>query len=337
MPFASLALLYLLVFFTLAAAPVGLVILLRLRRRDPSLARAMLRTVLAVMAVWFLYPFFQLIYAALVDCRFCPGSGYTFTFEVFLSTLFLGARSLAPGLIAGFLAADALTLPAVLLARRLRRGRKAAAPIPAVNGRSHRLKFRWWALPALAALALVAWISALTVEVYSYSFVSDPQPAGAAVVLGAAVWNGQPSPVFEQRVIHAVDLYRSGQVPALIFTGGVGAYDQVAESTAAQNYALARGVPAGAIYTETVSADTVDNLLQAQVLARQHSIGRVLIVSDPLHMKRAVTLARDLGLDAYPSPTPTSRYTSFNTRLEFLLREVYFLGAYRVERVGSRE
>ncbi len=333
----SSALLYILVFCTLAATPAGLVALLRLRRRDPALARAMLRTVLAVMAVWFLYPLFQLIYAALVDCRFCPGSGYIFTFEVFLYTLFLGARSLAPGLIGGFLAADALTLPAVLLVRRLGREGKRTPPAPEAVSNPRRSKFSWWSLPALAAIALVAWVSALSVSVYSYSTVSDPEPADAAIVLGAAVWNGQPSPVFEQRVIHAIDLYRSGQVPALIFTGGVGAYDEVAESTAAENYALARGVPAAAIFTETVSADTVDNLLQAKAVARREGFGRLLIVSDPLHMRRAVTLARDLGLDAYPSPTPTSRYTSFNTRLEFLLREVYFLGTYRGQGAGSRE
>jgi uncharacterized SAM-binding protein YcdF (DUF218 family) len=60
---------------------------------------------------------------------------------------------------------------------------------------------------------------------------------------------------------------------------------------------------------------------------------RVLIVSDPLHMRRAMTMARDFGLNAYPSPTPTSRYISLSSRLDFLWGEVRYYAAYLVRRL----
>ncbi len=321
--------LYMLVLCVLASPLAVVTVLILYSKRKPKLSAAMRKTVLVVAAVWFLYPFFQLIWPAAFDCSFCSGSGYRFTREVFLSTLSLGTRSLIPGIISGCALAFWLVLPLAWLASRLRK-QPTGVSVSAETVRPGRRRFPWLAVPAAAALGLAAWVSVLSVDVYSYSLTSDPARADAAIVLGAAVWNGQPSPVYTERLRHAVDLYQRGQVGALIFTGGVGAYDQVAELAAGRAYARERGVPEEAIYTEAVSRDTVDNLLQAEAIVRREDFGRVLIVSDPLHMKRAVSLARDMGLDAYSSPTPTSRYTSFNTKLEFLLREVYFLGVYRL-------
>ena len=83
---------------------------------------------------------------------------------------------------------------------------------------------------------------------------------------------------------------------------------------------------------ETESRTTFENLAGAKGVVEREDLGRVLIVSDPLHMKRAVLMARDMGLDAYSSPTPTSRYRSWRTQLRFLLREVYFYSTYLLRR-----
>ena len=173
---------------------------------------------------------------------------------------------------------------------------------------------------------------ALAIDIYAFSFTTDSMPAAAAIVLGAAVWDDQPSPVFAERINHAINLYKNGQVEFIIFTGGVGDGGQRAESLVAANYAIANGVAASDTFCETNSRITLENLQGAQAIVEQQGLGRVLIVSDPLHMRRAIIMAQDLGLDAHSSPTPTTRYISWPNKLEFLLREVYFYGTYLVGR-----
>jgi len=194
----------------------------------------------------------------------------------------------------------------------------------------HKLSYRRAALWVL--LALLLWISVVAVEIYQYSLVRDSLPADAAIVLGTEIWGDQPSPVFRERINHAIDLYQRRAVGVVIFTGGFGEGEQHAESEVAREYALARGVAAEHIYVETESRTTFENLAGAKGVVEREDLGRVLIVSDPLHMKRAVLMARDMGLDAYSSPTPTSRYRSWRTQLRFLLREVYFYSTYLLRR-----
>ncbi len=175
---------------------------------------------------------------------------------------------------------------------------------------------------------LCIWPIILMIQIACYANVRDDGPADAAIVLGAAVWEGAPSPVFAARLDHAIALYHQGRVRALILTGGVGEGDILAESEVARTYALARGVPATAIFTETVSHITLTNLTEAKRIVQEQGFDRVLLVSDPLHMKRAITIARDLGLSAYPSPTPTTRYRTWKTQIGFLWRETYFYAGY---------
>ena len=170
------------------------------------------------------------------------------------------------------------------------------------------------------------------IDIYRFSFISDNEPADAAIVLGAAVWNGQPSPVFEERIKHAIDLYQNKQVRFLIFTGGVGEDDQIAESLVAARYAIENGVAVQDTFCETTSRITLENLQGAKEILDQQGMRRVLIVSDPLHMRRSLVMARDLGMDAYPSPTPTTGYTGFRTQAGFLMREIRFYGTYLIER-----
>lgn len=192
-----------------------------------------------------------------------------------------------------------------------------------------------WLRVGLILVALVIGCGVvLAVDIYAYSFVTDPSPADAAIVLGAAVWGNEPSPVFEERIKHAINLYRAGHIKAIIFTGGIGEGERVAESIVASRYAMARSVAAEDIFCETLSKFTHDNLRGAKAIIEQQHWGRVLIVSDPLHMRRAITMARDLGIDAYPSPTPTSRYVSLPSQIDFLWGEVRFYATYLVRRAS---
>ncbi len=169
--------------------------------------------------------------------------------------------------------------------------------------------------------------------VFTYSGNTSTSSADAAVILGAGVWEGRPSPVFEERIRHGVNLYNSGQVRALIFTGGVGEDDDIAESEAGREFAIEQGVPEKDIYIETASHITVENLQEAKAIIDREGFKQVLIVSDPLHMKRAMTMARDVGLDALPSPTPTTRYRSFRAKAGFLMHEAWFYLTYKIGRL----
>jgi uncharacterized SAM-binding protein YcdF (DUF218 family) len=158
--------------------------------------------------------------------------------------------------------------------------------------------------------------------------------------MGAAVWDGYPSPVLQERIKHAIHLYKAGDVKVIIFTGGVGEGDQLAESEVAKEYAIQHGIPAERIYYEMVSKTTYENLEEAGKILDQQKLTTALIVSDPLHMRRAVTIANDLGvtiandlgIDAYPSPTSTSRYITWKSKLRFLVKETYFYVTYLLRR-----
>jgi uncharacterized SAM-binding protein YcdF (DUF218 family) len=175
-------------------------------------------------------------------------------------------------------------------------------------------------------------VGLLALSIYSYRNTASDVQADAAIVLGAAVWGNELSPVFRERVNHAIELYRSGRVRKLIFTGGQGNQDEEAESVAARQYARQRGVPAGDILIEDRSHTTYENLLYAKQVADDHGLNKVLIVSDPLHMKRAMLMARDMGMEADPSPTPTTRYQSVKSQAGLLAYETYYYIGYLLHR-----
>ena len=114
----------------------------------------------------------------------------------------------------------------------------------------------------------------------------------------------------------------------LIFTGGLAGNDELAEAEAARNYAIAQGVPAEPILIETDSYNSCLNLIGAKRIMEENKLDRALILSDPIHMRRTMWLADNIGINASSSPTPTSRYQSFERKVGFLLREVYSYGAY---------
>ena len=118
------------------------------------------------------------------------------------------------------------------------------------------------------AACLLAW------RVYSFRNTTSDGPADAAVVLGAAVWTKEVSPVFKERINHAINLYQKGRVRKLIFTGGQGNPGEPTEAAAARNYALQSGLPASDILVEDKSHTTYENILNAKQLADSHASER---------------------------------------------------------------
>jgi uncharacterized SAM-binding protein YcdF (DUF218 family) len=131
------------------------------------------------------------------------------------------------------------------------------------------------------------------------------RPADAIVVLGAAQYDGKPSPVLRARVDHAIQLWRRGLAPRLIVTGGTGPGDTTSEAAVERRYAMSNGIPDSAILVENQGRNTSESLRRVvQMLPADRRT--VILVSDPFHMLRLSILARRFGLRPRTSPTKTS-------------------------------
>jgi uncharacterized SAM-binding protein YcdF (DUF218 family) len=150
----------------------------------------------------------------------------------------------------------------------------------------------------------------------------EARPADALVVLGAAQYEGRPSPVLRARLDHALDLYRRGLAPVVIVTGGVGVGDTTSEARVSRNYLAKHGVPASAIMMESRGLTTSQSLHTVRTMVNGLPGRSVLLVSDPFHMLRLSILASRLGMQPFTSPTRTSPIASSRIeQLKYVLAE----------------
>jgi uncharacterized SAM-binding protein YcdF (DUF218 family) len=132
------------------------------------------------------------------------------------------------------------------------------------------------------------------------------QPVDAIVVLGAAQYNGRPSPVLRARLDHALELYGDGLAPLIMVTGGIGRGDTTSEASVARRYLVAHQVPDSAIIPQPQGHSTMASMTAVGEWMRRRGLRRVLLVSDPFHMFRLRLEARRTALEAYTSPTESS-------------------------------
>lgn len=169
-----------------------------------------------------------------------------------------------------------------------------------------------------------------TIAISRYGFQDDGQNADCAIVLGGAAWHNKPSPVFQERLNHAIKIYLEGRVGALVLTGGKGAGAPYSEGEVARDYCLERNIPEHALFMEGYSTTTIQNLEEAGKILDRQNFQSALVVSDPWHLKRGVLIAERQGLTASPSGTRTSRFKSLKSRTHFTLRELYLYHRYLI-------
>ncbi len=182
-------------------------------------------------------------------------------------------------------------------------------------------------------LLLLLYVASVFNQIYAYSQKTTETQGDCAIILGAGMGLHGPSPVFRERINHGISLYRTGKVKYLIFTGGFGEGSNISDAEVAKQYARELGVPEGAILLEQQSKYTHENMQYAKMIMEENGLFDALIVSDPLHMKRAMLTAKDAGITAYPSPTQTTKYRSYHTKTEFIIREVACLIGYHFYRM----
>ena len=163
----------------------------------------------------------------------------------------------------------------------------------------------------------------------------EPRPADAILVLGRALRGDRPTAVFEQRLAHGAELLRRGWASRILIAGGLTGNATRSEAAAGEEFLVARGIPAAAIVREDRSRHTLENLVFVREDGRRHGWRTLLLVSDPLHLARALAYAEGLGMEVVPSPAvdASPRGLGYATRA---LREAFFLHWYRVGVAYSR-
>ncbi|MBO5388482.1 MAG: YdcF family protein [Lachnospiraceae bacterium] len=182
-------------------------------------------------------------------------------------------------------------------------------------------------------IMVVVYIVINVASICIYSTKDEKCKADVAIVLGAAAYEGEVSPVYRERINHGITLYKEGFVEKIIVTGGIGEGNVKSDAYYAKEYAISMGVLAEDVLTEDTSTITEENLENAKLIMEQKGYETAIIVSDPLHMKRAMLLAKDAGIEGYSSPTPTTRYQSLKTKIPFVAREVFFYVGYKWYRI----
>ncbi|KPL81294.1 YdcF family protein [Herpetosiphon geysericola] len=159
---------------------------------------------------------------------------------------------------------------------------------------------------------------------------AELRPVDALLVLGAAQWDGEPSPVLEARLTEAIRLYRLGYARRIIVSGGTGLNDTRSEASVAYDFLIEQSIDPTLIISVAQGSDTRTTLLAVRDEMQRQQIDSLLIVTDPPHLLRALKMAHDYGITSFGAPvkanTPTTNWASIKaTSRETLAYLAYVL------------
>ncbi len=183
-------------------------------------------------------------------------------------------------------------------------------------------------IAGVLAVLVVVYFAVTLVQVYLTGRAYDPRPAGAVVVMGAAQYNGIPSPDLKARLDEALLLFRQGYTHLIMVTGYKEPGDRYTEAQAGARYLEYHGVPAADVLMAG-GTDSWQNLDQAAPVLKAHGASVVLIATDPFHEDRSLAIATDVGLQPYPTPTRTSPITGWSA-VPYYLKEMVGVGVGRI-------
>jgi uncharacterized SAM-binding protein YcdF (DUF218 family) len=176
-------------------------------------------------------------------------------------------------------------------------------PVQSKPKRRHTALHIATVLVLLLMAGALAWSDWVYTQIERYAHQDQAAPADAIGVLGAAEYDGRPSPVYRARLDHALELYHRGIAPLIITLGGPGG-DQYTEGSVGREYLMSKGVPESAIIAETESRNTEESARRMVVIARANGLKRLVVVSDDTHMFRIHAVCAADGLEVLTSPRP---------------------------------
>jgi uncharacterized SAM-binding protein YcdF (DUF218 family) len=183
------------------------------------------------------------------------------------------------------------------------------------------------------ALVLLLGLVATGVAVWRAAHTDDASRvdhADVILVLGAAQYDGRPSPVFEGRLRHASLLYEAGRAGTIVVLGGSAPGDRSSEAEAGRDWLVSEGIPPDAVVASPVGSTTYESLEAAAGWMRDHELSSAFLVSDPWHNLRVKRMAADLGIEGYASATWQSAARTEGTRLGGYARETFAYLYYRL-------
>ncbi len=188
------------------------------------------------------------------------------------------------------------------------------------------------ALVAVVAVALLI-LLVTGIAVWRAAHTDDAsrvEQVDVILVLGAAQYDGVPSPVFEGRLRHAALLYREGRADTIMVLGGAAPGDRWSEAAAGRDWLISDGVPSAAVVASPVGTTTLESLQAAADRMSERDLGSAFLVSDPWHNLRVKRMASDLGIEAYASATWQSAARTEGTRFGGYVRETFAYLYYRL-------
>jgi uncharacterized SAM-binding protein YcdF (DUF218 family) len=181
---------------------------------------------------------------------------------------------------------------------------------------------------SLVVAAIVLYFAVTLVQVWLTSRQYDAHRAGAIVVMGAAQYDGVPSPDLAARLDEALALYQDHDAPIIIVTGGKEPGDVYTESQAGARYLESKGVPASAIL-QAGGDDSYRNISEAAPQLIAHGVATVLVATDPFHEDRSMAIVSSFKLTPSPTPTRDSPITGWST-VPYFLKEAAGVGLGRI-------
>jgi len=193
---------------------------------------------------------------------------------------------------------------------------------------------------AVLLMLIVMYFSVSLFQVWSTGRSQHQGSVDAIVVMGAAQYDGRPSPQLQARLDHVVELWNQGMAPMVIVTGGNQPGDRFTEAESSTNYLVEQGVPAAVIIAEDTGHSSWESLQNVASLASERGITRIVLVSDPYHTLRVRLMAEELGFQASTSSTQTGPVKGWNNFKRHLQEAAgvalgRVLGFERVESLAS--
>jgi uncharacterized SAM-binding protein YcdF (DUF218 family) len=198
-------------------------------------------------------------------------------------------------------------------------------------------RVRWAPRLLLGTLVVaVLLVGGTAARVWQLGRVDQRQPVDMILVLGAAQYDGRPSPVLEARLRHALTLYQEGVAPRIVTVGGSAPGDQYSEAQAGEMWLTGHGVPARSVLAVDEGRDTLESFEAVGGVARSRGWESAVVVSDPWHSLRSRTMADDVGLDATTSPTKSGPVVQTReTQFRYIVRETGALLYYHLTHGSS--
>ena len=184
------------------------------------------------------------------------------------------------------------------------------------------------------SIALVSYVAVSTASFMWAGAHHDKKVVDAIVVMGAAQYDGVPSPLLASRLQQALDLWKQKQAPVIAVTGGKRVGDRFTEGDTSRRWLTDRGVPVTDIIVESAGHSTWESIENLAPLLTRANVASVVVVSSSWHVQRAALSLEELGFNASSSASPDGILSGSSEKSK-LIREIAGVSLGRIIGFGT--